>query len=92
VVGSLSAIGDIVYVAEFTNNATNGFMMRSGRRVFHYSRGTYSPVISDGRHLYLTGYSSITALQPYKLKRAVAPAVVAPRSKKRTASNSHPGR
>ena len=36
VVGSLSAVGDIVYVAEFTNNTTSGFMMKSGRRVFHY--------------------------------------------------------
>ena len=82
VVGSLSAIGDIVYVAEFTNNTTSGFMMKSGRRVFHYGRGTYSPVISDGRHIYLTGYSSITALQPYKYKRGVAPAIVAPARKR----------
>src|SRR3954449_9339285 len=62
VVGSLSAVGDIVYVAEFTNDATNGFMMKSGRRVFRYPKGTYTPVISDGRRIYLTGYSSITAL------------------------------
>jgi outer membrane protein assembly factor BamB len=68
VVGSLSAVGDIVYVAEFTNKSTSGFMMRSGRRVFHYPKGTYTPVISDGRRLYLTGYSSITALQPFKPK------------------------
>lgn len=99
VVGSLSAIGDIVYVAEFTHNSTSGFMMRSGRRVFRYNRGTYSPVISDGRRLYLTGYSSISALQPYKYKRAVAPAIVAPKGKsppkrrpKRAASTSTPGR
>jgi outer membrane protein assembly factor BamB len=100
VVGSLSAIGDIVYVAEFTNNSTSGFMMKSGRKVFHYRRGTYSPVISDGHRLYLTGYSSITALEPYKLKRAIAPAIVAPKSephpkkkrKKRTASNSRSSR
>jgi outer membrane protein assembly factor BamB len=97
VVGSLSAVGDIVYVSEFTNNTTNGFMMKSGRRVFHYPRGTYSPVISDGRRIYLTGYSSITALQPYKYKRAVARARVALEPKKkqrphkpRTASNSRP--
>jgi outer membrane protein assembly factor BamB len=84
VVGSLSALGDIVYVAEFTNNTTSGFMMKSGRRVFHYGRGTYSPVISDGRRIYLTGYSSITALQPYKYKRAVAPGIVAPKAKARS--------
>ena len=81
VIGSLSAVGDIVYVAEFTNNSTSGFMMRSGRkRLPATRRGTYSPVISDGRRIYLTGYSSITALQPYKYKRAVAPAIVAPKS------------
>ena len=68
VVGSLSAIGEIVYVAEFTDKTTNGFMMHSGRRVFHYPKGTYTPVISDGQRLYLTGYSSITALEPFKPK------------------------
>ena len=57
-IGSLSAIGDIVYVAEFTNKTTSGFMMRSGKRVFRYPKGTYTPVISDGRRIYLTGYSS----------------------------------
>jgi outer membrane protein assembly factor BamB len=66
VVGSLSAVGNIVYVAEFTNNTTSGFLMKNGRKVFHYPRGTYTPVISDGHDIYLTGYSSITALQPYK--------------------------
>jgi outer membrane protein assembly factor BamB len=81
VVGSLSAIGDIVYVAEFTNNTTSGFMMKSGRKVFSYPRGTYSPVVSDGRRIYLTGYSSITALQPYKYKAAVGPGFAAPEGK-----------
>lgn len=93
VVGSLSAVGEIVYVAEFTHDTTSGFKMRSGRRVFHYGRGTYTPVISDGRRLYLTGYSSVTALEPYKYKRAVAAAIVAPKSHPpRTASNSRSGR
>jgi outer membrane protein assembly factor BamB len=69
VIGSLSAVGDVVYAAEFTNKTTSGFMMRSGRRVFEYPYGTYSPVISDGHRIYLTGYSSITALQPFNAKR-----------------------
>jgi outer membrane protein assembly factor BamB len=81
VIGSLSAIGDIVYVAEFTNKTTSGFMMRSGRRVFRYPRGTYSAAISDGRRLYVTGYSSITALQPYRYRAAVARRVAAPEAK-----------
>jgi outer membrane protein assembly factor BamB len=90
VVGSLSSIGDIVYVAEFTNNTTSGFMMKSGRKVFSYSRGTYSPVVSDGRRIYLTGYSSITALQPYKYKAAVGPAFAAPKGKPAPKARSHP--
>jgi outer membrane protein assembly factor BamB len=90
VVGSLSSIGDIVYVAEFTNNTTSGFMMKSGRKVFSYPRGTYSPVISDGRRIYLTGYSSITALQPYKYKAAVGPGVAAPVGKTAPTAQDHP--
>jgi outer membrane protein assembly factor BamB len=66
VIGSLSAVGDIVYAAEFSDGSTSGFMMRSGKKVFQYPYGTYTPVISDGRRLYLTGYSSITALEPFK--------------------------
>jgi outer membrane protein assembly factor BamB len=81
VIGSLSAIGDIVYVAEFTDKTTSGFMMRSGKRVFRYPYGTYTPVISDGRRIYLTGYSSITALQPFKHRFKVADLVQAPQAK-----------
>jgi len=64
VIGSLSAVGEIVYASEFTDKTTTGFMMRSGREVFHYPKGTYTPVISDGHRIFLTGYSSITALKP----------------------------
>jgi outer membrane protein assembly factor BamB len=65
VIGSLTAIGDIVYAAEFTNGSTNGYDMKTGRQVFHYKTGTYTPIVSDGRRLYLVGYSSINALQPF---------------------------
>lgn len=81
VVGSLSAIGNIVYVAEFTNGTTNGYDMRTGKQVFHYKTGTYTPVISDGRRIYLVGYSSINALEPIHAKakaKAIGSAQVAP--------------
>lgn len=83
VIGSLSAVGEIVYAAEFTNETTSGYMMRSGRRVFRYSRGTYTPVISDGRRLFITGYSSVTALKPYKLKAKLADRIEAPKGQKK---------
>ncbi len=77
VIGSLTAIGDIVYAAEFSNTSTTGYSMKTGKTVFRYPRGTYTPVISDGRRIYLVGYSSITALEPYKYKAAVADRIVA---------------
>ncbi len=80
VVGSLSAIGEIVYVANFTTQRTTGFMMRSGRKVFSYPKGTYTPIISDGQNLYVTGYSSITKLAPIRPEPArISPAIVAPK-------------
>jgi outer membrane protein assembly factor BamB len=81
VIGSLTAIGDIVYAAEFDGTSTTGFAMKGGRTVFRYPRGTYTPVVSDGRRIYLIGYSSITALQPYKYKAAVAQQRLAPAAK-----------
>lgn len=72
VIGSLSAVGDIVYAAEFENTSTVGFAMKTGRPVFHYKTGAYTPVISDGRRIYLVGYSSINALQPYKWRTGLA--------------------
>ncbi|HEY8083402.1 MAG TPA: PQQ-binding-like beta-propeller repeat protein [Solirubrobacterales bacterium] len=79
VIGSLTAIGNIVYVAEFSDTSTTGYSMKTGRTVFSYPRGTYTPLISDGRRIYLVGYSSITALQPYKYKTAVADRIKAPK-------------
>ena len=32
--------------------------------LFRRSQGAYDPVISDGKHLYLTGNHSLTALRP----------------------------
>ena len=72
VIGSLTAVGDIVYAAEFDDTSTTGYSMKGGRTVFRYPRGTYTPVVSDGQLIYLVGYSSITALQPFKFKRGLA--------------------
>jgi outer membrane protein assembly factor BamB len=72
VIGSLTAVGDIVYAAEFDGTSTTGYAMKGGRTVFHYPRGTYTAVVSDGHRIYLVGYSSITALQPFKYRRGLA--------------------
>ena len=45
---------------------TTGLGARTGREVFHMGRGSFNPVISDGRTIFLTGYSSLYALRAAK--------------------------
>ncbi|MBS1879880.1 MAG: PQQ-binding-like beta-propeller repeat protein [Actinobacteria bacterium] len=81
VVGSVSIVGNIVYAAEFTNKTTEGFDLKTGKKVFHYKTGTYTPVISDGRRIYLVGYSSINALEPVRPGSKRANAASSPMAK-----------
>jgi outer membrane protein assembly factor BamB len=62
--GGPTVIGRIVYFADLDSKSTYGVGVKSGTKLFHRGRGAYNPVVSDGRWLYLTGYSSITALEP----------------------------
>jgi hypothetical protein len=62
-------IGNIVYVAEFDDTTITGFKLKGGKKTFEYHTGAYMPAISDGRRLYIVGYSSIHALQPITKKQ-----------------------
>lgn len=64
--GGATVIGDIVYFSNLGKKDTTGLGARTGREVFHIGRGSFNPVISDGRTIYLTGYSSLYALRPKK--------------------------
>ena len=66
VIGSVVVIGETVYVAEFDDTNIYGFRLRDGKKKFGYHTGAYMPAITDGRRLYLVGYSSIHALDPVK--------------------------
>jgi outer membrane protein assembly factor BamB len=62
--GGPTVVGKIVYFADLDSKSTYGVDASTGNRVFRRSRGAYNPVVSDGRRLYLTGYASLTALDP----------------------------
>ena len=64
ITGAGSVVGDVFYLSDTVTGRTSGFDIRNGKRVFGFEKGEYNPVISDGRRIYLTGYSSITALVP----------------------------
>ena len=62
--GSPTMLGDTVYFADLGNHETIGLDVRTGRPVFQRGVGSFDPVISDGRHLFLTGTNALTALVP----------------------------
>jgi len=62
--GGATVIGDIVYFANLSKKSTVGLGARTGRKVFDFGRGSFNPVVSDGRDIFLTGYSSLYALRP----------------------------
>jgi outer membrane protein assembly factor BamB len=62
--GGVTVVGEIVYYSNFAKKDTTGLGARTGRLVFHMGRGAFNPVISDGRTIFLTGYSSLYALRP----------------------------
>jgi outer membrane protein assembly factor BamB len=64
--GGATVVGDIVYFSNYGKKDTTGLGARTGREVFHMGRGAFNPVISDGRTIFLTGYSSLYALRPQK--------------------------
>lgn len=64
--GGATVIGDIVYFSNLSRKTTVGLGARTGRKVFASARGAFNPVVSDGRTVFLTGYSSLYALRPVK--------------------------
>jgi outer membrane protein assembly factor BamB len=87
VLGSLSAVGNIVYAGTYVGTTTYGFAMKDGHTAFTFNTGgANSPVISDGHRIYLTGYSSITALQPLTHKQLKKRAELKRRHRERAAA------
>jgi len=64
--GGATVIGDIVYFSNLSRKSTVGLGARTGRKVFDIRRGAFNPVVSDGRTIFLTGYSSLYALRPQR--------------------------
>ncbi len=62
--GGATVVGDIVYFADYGNTDTIGLAARTGRTMFKFPSGSFNPVISDGRTIFLTGFGSLQALRP----------------------------
>jgi outer membrane protein assembly factor BamB len=64
--GTATVIGHTVYTTSFKTRETTGLDARTGKRVFHIKQAGYTPMVSDGKRLYLVGYYDLIGLQPTK--------------------------
>ena len=64
--GGATVVGDIVYFSNLRQEGHDRPRRAHRQEVFHMGRGAFNPVISDGRTIFLTGYSSLYALRPLK--------------------------
>jgi outer membrane protein assembly factor BamB len=62
--GSSTVLGNVVYYSDLGSNTTAGLDLRSGRQVFSFPDGMFSPVITDGKAVFLIGYSTIYQMLP----------------------------
>jgi len=64
--GTAVVIGHTVYTSSFVTQETTGLDVRTHRRTFHIKQAGYTPMVSDGKRLYLVGYFSLIGLDPTK--------------------------
>jgi outer membrane protein assembly factor BamB len=62
--GSPTIIGRHVYFADLGDHQTYGLGISTGRVSFRFDSGSFDPVISDGRAIFLTGTSGLYELSP----------------------------
>jgi outer membrane protein assembly factor BamB len=89
--GSPTIVGRTVYFADLGTHRTYGLGISTGRVSFELDTGSFDPVISDGKNIYLTGLTGLYAFAP----RHGAPAAATPtgtsaqRRKRAQARGSH---
>jgi outer membrane protein assembly factor BamB len=64
--GTATVIGHTVYTSSFKTQRTVGIDVRTHRRTFALPQAGYTPVVSDGRRLFLIGYFDLIGLEPGK--------------------------
>jgi outer membrane protein assembly factor BamB len=62
--GTATVIGHTAYVSSFKTGETLGIDARTHRKTFELKQAGYTPMVSDGRRLYLIGYYTLIGLQP----------------------------
>jgi outer membrane protein assembly factor BamB len=64
--GTATVIGHTVYTSSFQTRETTGIDVRTHRPTFHIKQAGYTPMVSDGKRLYLVSYFGVIGLEPAK--------------------------
>src|SRR6202000_111383 len=62
--GSSTVIGNVVYYSDLGSKTTAGLNVVTGRQVFSFPDGAFTPIIADYHAIYLDGYAQIYQLLP----------------------------
>jgi outer membrane protein assembly factor BamB len=62
--GTATVIGHTVYTSSFKIRRAIGIDVRTHRKTFELDQAGYTPMVSDGRRLYLIGYYVLIGLKP----------------------------
>jgi outer membrane protein assembly factor BamB len=62
--GTATVIGHTVYTSSFKTREAIGIDVRTHHKTFELDQAGYTPMVSDGRRLYLIGYYVLIGLQP----------------------------
>jgi outer membrane protein assembly factor BamB len=89
--GSPTIVGRTVYFADLGTHRTYGLGISTGRVSFELDTGSFDPVISDGKNIYLTGLTGLYAFAPrHGTPRAPSPTGKSARTRRRArAKSSH---
>jgi outer membrane protein assembly factor BamB len=70
--GSATIVGRTVYFADLATHRTYGLGISTGRQSFELQTGSFDPVISDGKNIYLTGLTGLYSFAPRATAAATA--------------------
>lgn len=62
--GSATILGRVVYFSDLGTHRSYGLGISTGKVEFTMGTGSFDPVISDGKRIYLTGYTGLYDLAP----------------------------
>ncbi len=64
--GTATVVGHTVYTSSFKTGSTIGIDTASHKKTFGLKQAGYTPIVSDGRRLYLIGYYVLVGLEPVR--------------------------